>query len=195
MLEQSVFAINDPRRVREVVHRHPWATIVTHIEEEGLVVSHLPVLIEEATSDAPIAVLGHLARTDADTHELGSHDVAIIVEGPNGYLSPSWYDEIPHVPTWDFVVVHLHGRPELLSAEETYSVLSRTVDRFESALPSPWKLTEVEDYAQGNAVATTGFRLRPSRVAAKAKLSQDESVHLRQHAIRGLRADGPYRNE
>jgi transcriptional regulator len=139
-------------------------------------------------------VVGHLARVDADEHELGEHEVVVVIEGPNGYLSPSWYGEQPHVPTWNFVVVHLHGRPERLSAEQTYQVLSDTVDHLEAPLAEPWSLDRVADYAERIARATVGFRLGPSRVVAKAKLSQDESAELITRSVAALRADHAYRN-
>jgi transcriptional regulator len=191
MLEQPIFLIEDPAKVRELVRAHAWATLVSHVGSQGLVVSHLPVLVDE--SEPELAIVSHLARVDGETHELGDHDVVVVVEGPNGYLSPSWYGEVPHVPTWDFVVVHLHGRPEVLGAEETYRILSDTVDHFERVLSPPWELDQVEEYAHRIAGATVGFRLRPRRVVAKAKLSQDESPDLVRRAATMLRTDGPYR--
>lgn len=191
MLEQPVFRIADPQRARDLVRQYPWAVLVSHTPAAGLVVSHLPVLVEESTSD--LVVLSHLARVDGEEHELGRHEVVLIVQGPNGYLSPSWYDEVPHVPTWNFVVVHLHGRPEILDADQTYRVLSATVDRFEQPLSPPWRLEQVAEYAHRIAPATIGFRMRPRRIVAKAKLSQDESPDLVRRAAEMLDADGPYR--
>lgn len=196
MLEQPFFLINDPVRVRAIIAEFPWVTLVTHNQTHGLVVSHLPILpeTEEAGEVGPVGIVGHLARRDGEFHELGRHDVVVIVEGPNGYLSPTWYGEVPHVPTWDFVVVHLHGRPEILQDEATYDVLSDTVDRFESRLPQPWRLEQVDEYGRRIAPGTVGFRLRPTRVVAKAKLSQDESPAMRKNTIEQLRAPGPYQN-
>jgi transcriptional regulator len=118
-----------------------------------------------------LVVLGHLARTDAGLHELGQHDVVVVVQGPHGYVSPTFYKGGPYVPTWNFVVAHLHGRPSLLDGDETYGLLERTVDHFE---PTPWRLNKVSDYAHRIAGGVTGFRLVPDRVVGKAKLSQDK---------------------
>jgi transcriptional regulator len=186
MLEQPIYALADTDRIRDLLTRHPWVTLVSHLPT-GLVVSHAPVLIE---ADYPgVAVVGHLARTDADLHELGRHDVVIIAQGPHGYITPDWYSGGPYVPTWNFVVCHLHGRPELLSAEQTYDVLSRTVDHFEHERPEPFKLDQVTPYAQQLAPHTTGFRLVPRRIVSKAKLSQDKPAADRAEVLRGLATD------
>ncbi|MFI1396039.1 FMN-binding negative transcriptional regulator [Streptomyces sp. NPDC020681] len=197
MLEQKVFEIDDPCRIRELARKHPWATLASHTASRGLVVSHLPVLVDGACGDdgrEELTLLGHLARTDAELHELGAHDAVLVLQGPHGYVSPSWYGASPHVPTWNFVVVHVHGRPEVLDDEDTFAVLSATVDRFEDELPDPWRLKEVDAYARRIAVATTGFRLRATRTVAKAKLSQNEPEQVARRVVRALESDQPYAN-
>ena len=36
--------------------------------------------------------------------------VRLIVEGPEGYISPDWYGVADQVPTWNYVAVHLVGK-------------------------------------------------------------------------------------
>lgn len=186
MLENPAYALTDTARIQDLVTRHSWVTLVSHLPT-GLVVSHAPILIEPDRST--VSLVGHLARTDADAHELGQHDVVVIVQGPHGYITPDWYAGGPYVPTWNFVVAHLHGRPELLTAEATYDVLSRTVDHYEQARPKPFRLDEVTAYAQKLAPHTSGFRLVPSRIVAKAKLSQDKPLADQDGVLRGLDSD------
>lgn len=169
MLEQRTYAMTDVAELREVVAAHGWATMVTATPNRGLVVSHLPIVVDP-TQDG-LVILGHLARTDATLHELGRHDTVLVVQGPHGYVSPRFYAGGPYVPTWNFVVVHLHGRPEPLDGDETYAVLDRTVDHFEQC---QWRLDSVAAYAHRIAGGVTGFRLAPDRVVGKAKLSQEK---------------------
>jgi transcriptional regulator len=175
VLEQRIFAMTDVAELREVVSAFGWATMVTAPPDRGLVVSHLPVVLDPSSDG--LVILGHLARTDATLHELGRHDTVLVVQGPHGYVSPRFYTGGPYVPTWNFVVVHLHGRPEPLDGDETYAVLDRTVDHFEQC---QWRLDSVAAYAHRIAGGVTGFRLVPDGVVGKAKLSQDkpaEDVH------------------
>jgi transcriptional regulator len=150
----------------------------------GLVVSHLPVIPDPDAKGS--VVLGHLARTDAVEHELGECDAVVLVQGSHGYISASWYAGGPYVPTWNYVVAHLHGRPEVLDQESTYDVLDRTVDHFESARPEPFRMSDVAAYATRLAPAVVGFRLDPTRVVAKAKLSQDKPSEDYDAVLRGL---------
>ncbi len=89
--------------------------------------------------------------------------MTIVVQGPNGYLSPIDYRAGPSVPTWNLVVAHLHGAPQVLGPEETYATLSATVDHCESGRPEPFRMNMVEECARGIAPAVTGFRLVPTR--------------------------------
>ncbi|MCX4904708.1 FMN-binding negative transcriptional regulator [Streptomyces sp. NBC_00878] len=190
MLEQEIFRVTDPGWIRDLARAHPWATLISHTPDRGLVVSHLPVLVDDSRQDT--VLLGHLARTDARKHELGSHDVVVVLQGPHGYLSPVWYGETPHVPTWNFTVLHVHGRPEVLDPADTYDVLSATVDHFEDRFPEPWRLARVESHAHRIAAAVTGFRLPATKVTAKAKLSQDEREEVVVRLAKALESGRPY---
>jgi transcriptional regulator len=193
MLEQAHYAATRAQ-VRELVAARGWATIVTGTPVP--VVSHLPVVLlpEDPARPDELTVLAHLARADAELHELGRHDVVLVVEGPEGYISPSWYETDTFVPTWNFVVAHLHGRPELLGPEETWDVLVRTVQKFEAERPVPWRLDTVTEFARSIAPYTSGFRLTATRVAGKAKLSQDKPAEVVERVIAALDVDAVHGN-
>ncbi|MEU9189003.1 FMN-binding negative transcriptional regulator [Streptomyces sp. NPDC048484] len=204
MLQQEVFRVDDSGWIRDLARAHPWATLVSHTARHGLVVSHLPVLVDDSRQDtggiggtgdtggAGPTLIGHLARADAEQHELGSHEVVVVLQGPHGYISPVWYEETPHVPTWNFTVLHVHGRPEVLGPADTYGVLSATVDHFEDRFPEPWRLARVESHARRIAAAVTGFRLPATKVTAKAKLGQDEREEVVLRLARALESGRPY---
>ncbi|ANY07189.1 hypothetical protein AFB00_13860 [Pseudonocardia sp. HH130630-07] len=180
-----MFAL-DERLVGDLVAGHPWATLCSVVDGVP-VVSHLPVLAEPGPAGA---VVGHLARADAERHELGAHPAVVVVQGPHAYVSPSFYRSAnPAVPTWNFVVAHLHGRPVVLGDAETLDVLDRTVEHLERPRPEPFRLASVDGYARRIAPHTTGFRLVPDRIDAKAKLSQDKPQADRDGVIAGLRED------
>jgi predicted FMN-binding regulatory protein PaiB len=41
----------------------------------------------------------------------GATPALVAFHGPHGYVSPTWYETAPAVPTWNYGVVHAHGRP------------------------------------------------------------------------------------
>jgi transcriptional regulator len=197
MLEQPIFAAS-PTDVRALISARCWATLVTTSAATGPVISHLPIIVDRVAGDAApgpeLTVLGHLALEDALLHQLGDREVALIVEGANGYISPTLYQAGPYVPTWNFVVAHLYGRPEPLGPEETFDVLDRTVDHLEAGYPRPWRLASVDAYARSIAPYAIGFRLTPARVVGKAKLSQDKPPEVVERVIGRLTDDPDYRN-
>jgi transcriptional regulator len=192
MLQQRLFAIDDVAELRRLVHTHAWATLVSDGAGAAPVVSHFPLLLDPDRAD--LTLLGHLALADAAEHDLGRREVVVIVQGPHGYVSPTWYEAGPYVPTWNFVVVHLYGRPEILDEDATYEVLERTVDRFESERPAPWRLDSVPEYAASLAPHVTGFRLAPDRVVGKAKLSQDKPADVYDRVVSALDSDPVHGN-
>src|SRR5690606_13301546 len=128
---------------------------------------HYPILLDEEAEG--IVLLSHVGRPDERLHELGAHEVVVVIYGPQGYVSPSWYGTSPAVPTWNFATAHLYGTPEILADEENLQVLERLVDRFESPLPEPYLMNrtlENADYAARIVHGTVGFRMRVTRFEA-----------------------------
>ena len=131
------FSLDDPATIKRLIRENPWATLVS-TTSAGLVASHYPVLLDEGGEE--ISILSHVGRPDDQLHELGEHEMMVIVQGPHGYISSSWYGAAPAVPTWNFIVAHLHGVPELLSAEANLEVLGQLVNHFEQHVAEPWPL-------------------------------------------------------
>jgi transcriptional regulator len=195
MRHTDEYVLDDVEAVRALVRDHPWATVVSHVPGRGLVSSHYPMLLDE--DEDGIVLLSHVGRPDERLHELGQHEAMVIVSGPQGYVSPSWYDTTPAVPTWNFAVAHLHGVPELLSDEENLRVLDRLVAHFERVLPEPYLMNGTianSEYAARIVHGTVGFRMRVTRFEAKEKMSQDKPAEVVERVIAALGEPGPYRN-
>jgi transcriptional regulator len=121
----------------------------------------------------------------------------VIVQGPHGYISSSWYGEHVEVPTWNFVAAHLSGTPEVLSDEENSAVLHRLVEHFERRVERPRLLDGTArdaENARRDMRGTVGLRLTPSRIVAKRKMSQNHAPEIREVVIEQLEGDGPYAN-
>ncbi len=193
MRQNPSFTLASEAGVKNVVREHPWATIVSMTDASGLVASHYPVLVDEDADG--IVLLTHVGRPDEILHELGRHEVLVIVQGPHGYISPGWYDANPAVPTWNFVTAHLHGTPELLDADENLRVLEALVDHFEDAMPEPRRMRGTvanSEYADRIAAGTVGLRIPITRFVAKNKMSQNRPDETVDRIIAELEGDGPY---
>ncbi|WAA67840.1 FMN-binding negative transcriptional regulator [Microbacterium oxydans] len=194
MRQNPSFTLADVPEIRRVIEANPWATIMS-AADEGLVASHYAVLLDDARDD--LTVVGHVGRPDDLIHGMGARELLIVFQGPHGYISPGWYGDVPAVPTWNYTAVHLAGVPEILTAEENLVVLDRLVERFESRMPEPrrmWERPNDPAYVERLAAGTVGFRLTPTRIVAKRKLSQNKSPETIETVIAALTDDGPYTN-
>ncbi|WP_374946677.1 FMN-binding negative transcriptional regulator [Agreia sp.] len=192
MRRTPAFALTDDAELRRLVTLNPWITLVSHTSK-GLVASHYAVLLDDSRDE--LAIVGHVGRPDERLHELGQHEVMVIVQGPHGYVSPSWYDADPAVPTWNFITAHLSGVPQILDADENLRVLDRLVEHFEQHVDAPRLMrgtAENSAYADAISAGTVGFRLVPTRVEAKSKLSQNRPPETVDRIISELEGDGPY---
>jgi transcriptional regulator len=190
MRHTPVYVLTDPVEVKRLIRENPWATIVSNTAA-GLVASHYPVVLEETGPDV-ISVVSHVGRPDERLHELGEHELLMIVQGPHGYVSPGWYGNDDFVPTWNHVTAHLYGTPQILSDDENFQVLDDLVDHFERQLPEPVSLDIDEQQARRIAKGTVGIRFIVTRFDARLKLSQNKPPEVVDRIIAALEADGPF---
>jgi transcriptional regulator len=183
------YILRDTDEVKRLVRENPWATIVSNTSN-GLVASHYPVMLEEDAEG--ISIVSHFGRPDERLHELGLHEVMMIVQGPHGYVSPGWYENFEVVPTWNHVTAHLYGRPEILGDSENFRVLGNLVDHFERVRSAPVSLGLDEEGARLIAKRTVGIRLVVSRFEARLKLSQNKPPAVVARIVGELEGDGPY---
>lgn len=184
------YLLEDVGEVKRLIRRNPWMTYVSPTSN-GLVASHYATLLEE-TDDDSISIVSHFGRPDEVAHELGQHEVLVIVQGPHGYISPNWYTPGDFVPTWNHVTAHLYGVPEILSDDENFRVLGELVDHFEKRMPTPVSLDIDRSQAERIARGTVGLRIRVTRFDARAKLSQNKTPEVREQIMTALEGAGPY---
>ncbi|MFJ8893549.1 FMN-binding negative transcriptional regulator [Leifsonia sp. NPDC102414] len=192
MRQNPSFALADVEEIKRLIRLNPWATIVSSTAE-GLVASHYPILVDESRDE--LSIVTHVGRPDDLVHELGQHEILVVVQGPHGYISPGWYDANPAVPTWNFTAAHLSGVPEILSDEENFEVLGKLVDHFEDRMPEPRRMLGAPAdaaYAQRISSGTVGMRLTPTKIVAKSKLSQNKPAETVDRIIGELEGDGVY---
>lgn len=175
------FLMTDPDEVRRLIRNNPWATFVS-ATSQGLVASHYPILLDEDADE--ITIVSHFGRPDDRVHELGRHEMLVIIQGPHDYVSSSWYAPGDVIPTWNHVTAHLYGTPEILDFETNYAVLSRLTDHFEQHYPHGRSLAQDESGTRRIAKGTVGLRMTVTRFDARAKLSQNKPPEVRHNVTR-----------
>ena len=185
--------MTDVGEIRRLIDHNPWVTLVSQTDD-GLVASHYAVMLDDTRDD--LTIVGHVGKPDDAILGLGERELLVVVQGPHGYITPRWYGDVPAVPTWNFVSAHLSGIPELLSPDENLRVLERLVDRFEGDggdARGLYRLPNDAAFVERLERGTVGFRLTPTRVTAKRKLSQNRTAEVVETIIAGLADEGPER--
>ncbi|BCT93969.1 hypothetical protein LYSHEL_29960 [Lysobacter helvus] len=181
------FADHDPAALDALIAQDAFITLVTVVDGVPTV-SHLPVLYRR--DGARIELRGHWAKPNPQSTHTGP--ALAIVHGPHAYVSPSWYpdkEEASRVPTWNYVVAHLHGTLERLDDEASLAaIVSDLTAKHEASVGQAWEFEHERDSHRALLRGITGFRMLCDRVELKAKLSQNHPDANREAVIAQLGA-------
>jgi transcriptional regulator len=168
-----------------LIGAYPFGTVVMH-GDEGLVANHLPFeLVGEALLHGHVACGNELARADGAS-------VLAIFQAADGYISPNWYpskhETGREVPTWNYAVVHVHGRLRVMDDKASLrQLLEQLTDRHEASQPKPWHLSDApEDHIESMLRHIVGIEIAIERIEGKFKLSQNHPDANRAGVRKGL---------
>jgi transcriptional regulator len=180
--------------LHELIRAHPLAALV-HSGPAGLDANHIPLLIDASVAGHG-TLRGHVARANPTHRELSDGAAVLaIFQGPSHYISPNWYpSKHAHgkdVPTWNYMVVHAHGRIRWRTeADWLLKLLTDLTDGQEAGRAQRWHVSDAPaDYIAQMMKAIVGFEIVVERLTGKWKLSQNRNDVDRAGAIVGLGAE------
>lgn len=188
------FAQHDEEKVRRFIRATRVADLVTS-SPSGLTDSLIPLLLVEGGAHGSLH--GHLARGNDQWRTADTDIEALaIFRGPDAYVTPRWYPSKSEtgrvVPTWNYIVVHVHGRLIVHDEPEwTRQLVTRLTDAMESPSPEPWSIEDAPaDYIERMVSAIVGVEMEITRIDAKWKLSQNQPEREAAGVADGLAASG-----
>jgi len=174
------------------IERHDFGLLVTH-GAAGLISSQIPFLAERR--DGKLYLQAHIARANPQGADLdGAGEALAIFPGPHAYVSPSWYEAGPAVPTWNYAAVHAYGPARRIHDPVwLHELVRRLSERHEAREPAPWDMQGLpEPYVQSMLNGIVGIEIAVSRLEGKFKLSQNRPAADRPRIIAALeRRDDP----
>ncbi|MGL6517009.1 FMN-binding negative transcriptional regulator [Aeromonas caviae] len=189
------FAVTDPEALHQLMQAHPLGALIT-CGEGGLDANHLPFEFDGAQG-AHGVLRAHVARNNPLWQEVKDGDeVLVIFRAADGYISPSWYPgkQVHHkqVPTWNYCVVHAHGRIRVRDDARFVRRLLATLTRtHEAGEPTPWKMADApRDYLEAMVAAVVGIEIEIDRLVGKFKLGQNKEAADRLGAANALQERG-----
>jgi len=175
------FAETRIERLHETIANHPFGTLITY-GQSGLDANHLPFELLRNTGEFGV-LKAHIAKRNPLREEVRDGDeVLVTFRAADAYVSPNWYpskqETQRQVPTWNYMVVHAHGRIRFVDDEKFLrSVVGRLTKTHEANQSTPWKMADApSDYLGELLQRITGIQIDITRLIGKSKLGQDEEV-------------------
>lgn len=191
---QSSFEETRTAVLHDLIRRHPLATFISAQNKE-IVVNHFPLIL--SAHGGNLGVLnGHIPRTNPIWQKFAEGEVVAVFQGPESYVTPSWYPSKQRhgkvVPTWNYVVVHAHGRPTAIHDPGwLIEHLNQMTDQHEAPRKQPWKVSDApEKFVDQMVRGLVGIELPISSIVGKWKVSQNRTVEDRRGVAAGLRSAG-----
>ena len=189
------FAESRVEELHRIIRENPLGVLVTH-SAKGLDANHIPFEFDSPAGSAG-RLQGHVARANPLWTEFANGaDVMVVFRGPHGYISPNWYpskhETHRHVPTWNYEVVHAHGRLRIVDDEKFLrGIVGRLTRRHEAPEPRPWKMGDAPpDYINEMLRAIVGIEVEVLRLEGKRKLGQNRDARDSEGAVRALHERG-----
>lgn len=177
-------------QILNLIKSFPFVTLISKDTDGQLSISHVPV-VTEFENGSLIAIKGHFAQRNPQVgHLAADSNVTVIFGGPHAYITPTWYTSGRDVPTWNYCVVHVYGQLQLDNSFEgictNLKELTKVFEKGENAwqFELPQDLLKPADLSQ----AIVAFSVKPLRIEAKFKLSQNRPIADRLGVIEGLQS-------
>lgn len=190
MYQPPHFTERNVEEQRRIMAEHPLGALVTHTAQ-GLDADHLPFELD-ATRGPHGTLMGHVARANSVWQAAAGQEVMVVFRAAQGYISPSWYPSKHEthrlVPTWNYEVVHAHGKLRVVDDQRfVRGIVARLTRHHEATEAIPWKMGDAPaDFIDQLLAAIVGIEIEIIRLECKRKLSQNREARDLDGAIRSL---------
>ncbi len=168
----------------DLIQNKPFGLLSTCLEGR-VTQAFLPFLLDRQAN----CLYGHLAIQNEQINALAScQDLRVTFQGEQAYISPSWYESSEQVPTWNYQVVSVTGKADLLNDQETLEIITKLSNYHEAQFDQPWtinKLPQRKIEAMLNAIV--GIRIDILEIVGINKMSQNKMESDQRGVVVGLK--------
>lgn len=182
--------------IHDLLNGPSTANLIT-MTQEGMLATLLP-FVYDATIGEYGALHAHVARNNTQWSKPTIGEALAIIEGPNAYISPSWYAaKAEHgrvVPTWNYSTAHIYGNVVIREDPAWLGRHVRALTNINEAVSEhPWAVDDAPDkFIAGQLRTIVGIELVVTRIDAKKKLSQNRAKTDIPGVIAGLKGCGHF---
>lgn len=189
------FKEDDVAKLQQYIRDYSFGLLVV-ADDEGIEVNHVPFYLS-GDDDSSYGILQcHLARSNKVWQRIqNSHSVLAVFQGPNAYVSPSWYPTKAEtgrvVPTWNYLAVHAEGCAKVVQDSVwLYEHLCQLTNQHEKDRENPWAVDDApKDYTEGLMRGIVGIEIKIEKLIGKLKSSQNQPECNRLGVKAGLKEE------
>ncbi|WP_133470909.1 FMN-binding negative transcriptional regulator [Paraglaciecola marina] len=188
MFAPKSFAMGNLATMQQFIDEFGFGILVSDdsscVTESRLQASHLPFLLKSDEGEMG-SLYSHCARANPQWKVLDKANVLITFSGPHSYISPSWYQARPAVPTWNYAAVHVYGCVELTSKKQTVKAITALVQKYEPGLLDNQEVVS-EHFVDKLLAGIVGFKIKIQKVEGVQKLGQQRNISDQLGVFHGL---------
>ncbi len=175
------FEITDKKEILAFIEANAFGQLISLVEGR-LFSSHIPFAIGNDGQ----TLICHVARRNPQWKAIEDQEVLVTFQGEHNYVSPSWY-ETTGVPTWNYQVAHIYGKPRLVTdTEKLKNIVEDLTEKYESGFDEAWNA----EYKESLLNLIIGIEIQITELQCKYKLSQNRSEIDRKNVAEAFQRNG-----
>ncbi len=189
------FKEDDVGQLQQYIRDYGFGLLIV-ADDAGIEANHVPFHLNLEAGGSLGHLHCHLARGNPAWQRVqdGARVLAVF-QGPDAYVSPSWYETKAEtgrvVPTWNYLSVHVEGRARAIEDPVWLKRhLHRLTDQHESGMSTPWSVDDAPaDFTERLVQAIVGVEIEIESLTGKLKASQNQPERNRAGVKTGLEAE------
>ena len=173
-------AIKPIEKLHDFVDEFNFGIIFT----ESLEATHLPFYIKRNEGEFG-TLYAHLSRANPQSMSLDGEEALITFSGPHDYISPTWLDTRPMVPTWNYAAVHAKGPAKLLDRKGTLEAIEELMKKQEPSLLEKRDIV-TNEFRDSVINYIVGIRIEIIDIQGVLKLGQTDTTEDQLGVVKGL---------
>ena len=160
----------DIEKMISVIKNFPLGILVT-AKDGTPFITHIPFIYNKTSKK----LVAHLDRNNPQMETLNDGaEVTVVFKGPDTYISPSIYTT-PQLPTWNYIIVHLTGKLNLIDEPEAVKQTMVDMTEFLESEAQNFILKKDDPRMDRLIAYIQAFEIEITHWEGKFKLSQDKN--------------------
>jgi len=181
------FSCEDKETAFRLIEEFPLSTVICPGKNQPEIAVAPVYFVRDS-----MELLGHFAKNNPIVNVLDGAKTTFMFHGPQAFISPSWYETRPHLPTWNYAVVTLDTTTTITPRpDQNLASASKMTEYFEDDnVKSYMNDPDYQSLIERASAGIVSFRAKIQSINTKLKLSQNKSVMERRLIVKHLRNIG-----